>query len=308
MVTIAPSIWCNNNAEELASFYTSAFSDTKIHATTHYPHEGLLDFQQHLAGKVLTIDLEILGTHFIAINAGPEFSLNPALSFMVLFSVHTSSDPQAELETLWEHLTADGTALMPLADYPFSPLYGWVEDKFGVTWQLMLESEEETDTPHEERSRIIPNLMFGKDVVNRAEEAMQYYTSVFPDSRIVDVARHEEPTGPAHTGSLMYADATLSGQWMAFMDSAMEQDFTFTEGVSLLIECETQQEIDHYWSALSHVPEAEQCGWCKDQFGVSWQIAPRNVDSLMDKPAAYSAMMGMKKIDIAALHEAAQER
>ncbi|WP_169514112.1 VOC family protein [Jonesia quinghaiensis] len=171
-MTIAPSIWCNNNAEELASFYTSAFSDTKIHATTHYPHEGLLDFQQHLAGKALTIDLEILGTHFIAINAGPEFSLNPALSFMVLFSVHTSSDPQAELETLWEHLTADGTALMPLADYPFSPLYGW----------------------------------------------------------------------------------------------------------------------------------------CKDQFGVSWQIAPRNVDSLMDKPAAYSAMMGMKKIDIAALHEAAQER
>ena len=98
----------------------------------------------------------------------------------------------------------------------------------------------------------------------------------------------------------MFADLQLFGQWVALMDSGVDQDFTFSPGVSLAVACADQAEIDHCWKHLSSVPEAEQCGWCVDRFGVSWQVLPDNLMELTGRPGGYQKMLEMKKIDIAA--------
>lgn len=143
---ITPNLWFDGNAKEAVEFYLSVFPDSSVHATSYYPEEGLLDFQKDLAGKELTIDFELSGNRFTAINAGPEFKFNEAVSFSIA--------------------------------------------------------------------------------------------------------------------------------------------------------CEDQNEIDYYWEKLSDVPESEQCGWCKDQFGLSWQVVPKNMEELMKKPGAFANMMQMKKIEI----------
>lgn len=157
---IVPNLWFDGNAKEAVDFYASVFPDGRVVATTYYPTEGLLDFQQPLAGKELTLDFELMGQRFTAINAGPEFSFTPAISFLVY--------------------------------------------------------------------------------------------------------------------------------------------------------CDDQAEIDYYWEKLSHVPEAEQCGWCQDRYGLSWQIVPHEMDDLMtgpdgsSDPAVFKALLGMKKLDIAALKAASK--
>lgn len=143
---ITPNLWFDGNAKEAVDFYVSVFPDSKIVATTHYPTEGLLDFQKELAGKELTIEFELNGNRFTAINAGPEFKFNEAVSFS--------------------------------------------------------------------------------------------------------------------------------------------------------IPCKDQAEIDYYWQKLSHVPEAEQCGWCKDGYGLSWQVVPETMEALMRRPEAFAHLMQMKKIVI----------
>jgi predicted 3-demethylubiquinone-9 3-methyltransferase (glyoxalase superfamily) len=147
MKTITPNLWFDGNAQEAVDFYISVFPDSKITSTEYYPTEGLADFQKELAGKVLTIEFELSGNQFVAINAGPEFKFNESISF--------------------------------------------------------------------------------------------------------------------------------------------------------LIPCKDQLEIDNYWEKLSSVPESEQCGWCKDQFGLSWQVVPANMEELMKKPNAFANLMKMKKIEIA---------
>ncbi len=147
MKTITPNLWFDGNAQQAVDFYISVFPDSKIIETSYYPKEGLLDFQQSLAGKELSIEFEMSGNRFIAINAGPEFAFNESVSFM--------------------------------------------------------------------------------------------------------------------------------------------------------IPCKDQEEIDYYWSKLSAVPESEQCGWCKDQFGLSWQVVPQNMSELMKRPDAFASMMNMKKLVIA---------
>jgi len=111
---------------------------------------------------------------------------------------------------------------------------------------------------------------------------------------------YPQPTGPAQPGNLMYADFQILDQWFAVMDSGVEQDFSFNCGVSLMVECADQAELDRYWNQLSAVPEAEQCGWCQDKFGVAWQFIPANLGELMTKPDAYRKLMNMKKIEVAA--------
>ncbi len=146
MKTITPNLWFDGNAKEAVDFYVSVFPDSKIISTEYYPKEGLADFQKGLAGKVLTVEFELSGNRFVAINAGPEFK--------------------------------------------------------------------------------------------------------------------------------------------------------FTEAVSFSIPCEDQKEIDYYWEKLSTVPESAQCGWCKDQYGLSWQVVPQNMEELMHRPNAFANLMQMKKIVI----------
>jgi predicted 3-demethylubiquinone-9 3-methyltransferase (glyoxalase superfamily) len=208
---------------------------------------------------------------------------------------------------MWEALAEGGKILMPLQEYPFSKHYGCVQDKYGVSWQLIL-----TDPEGDERPVVIPSLLFVGDVYGKAEEALQYYVSVFGNAKMGTVAHYPAGMEPDKEGAAMFAEAKLEGQWLVAMDSAREHKFAFSEGVSLLVNCDTQQELDRLWEELSAVPEAEQCGWLKDKYGVSWQIVPVGMETLLQDPdtekaeRAMAAMLQMKKLDLAALQAAAK--
>jgi predicted 3-demethylubiquinone-9 3-methyltransferase (glyoxalase superfamily) len=165
---------------------------------------------------------------------------------------------------------------MPLDKYPFSERFGWIQDKFGLSWQLIL-----TNPEGEERPFIIPSLMFVGDVSGRAEEAINLYLSVFRDSRMGAIMHFGPGQEPDREGTVMFADFMIENQWFAAADSAHEHQFAFNEAISFIVHCDDQEEIDYYWDRLSAVPEAEQCGWLKDKFGVSWQIVPKEMDEMM---------------------------
>ncbi|MEA5052992.1 MAG: VOC family protein [Propionicimonas sp.] len=296
MQKIIPNLWFDHTAAEAAAFYASVFPDAQVTDTQYYPTEGLLDFQQEFAGKELTVGFEIAGYRFIGINAGAEFPLTPSLSFMLNFDADADPAARDQLDALWAALTAGGQVLMPLQEYDFSPHYGWVADRYGVSWQLML-----THPQGVERPFVRPCLLFGGAAQNRAGEAYDYYSQLFPDTQAGPRMLYQQPVGPAIPGrSVLFSELQLLGQWVVLMDAGAEQDFTFNPGVSLMIEADGQTELDRYWAALSAVPEAEQCGWCTDRFGVSWQVIPSNLEQLMQAPDAYATLMGMKKIEIAA--------
>lgn len=295
MQKIIPNIWSNGKAKEAAEFYTATFPDSKIVATSYYPktaQEGLADFQLDLAGKELTVDFEVAGFRFSLINADDTFAPNSSISFMVYFDPAKEGQSKEDLSELYEKLINGGEAIMKLDAYDFSEWYGWVRDKYGVTWQLILMQPQDPEFP-----RIIPSLQFAGPVQNKAREAIDFYTSVFEDtSRGMESPYGEAATGPVSTDNLAYADFKLAGQWFAANDSGVEQDTTFTPGISLMVNCKDQAEIDYLWGKLSTVPEAEQCGWCQDKFGVSWQITPENMEELMKQPGAYKTMMQQHKI------------
>jgi len=209
------------------------------------------------------------------------------------------------LDRLWEQLSEGGTALMPLDAYPFSQRYGWIQDRYGLSWQLML-----TNPAGEERPFIIPSLMFTGNNAGRAEEAIEFYGAVFTGSRRGVTARYPKGMEPDREGTLMFADFALRGTWLAAMDSARDHPFTFNEAISLLVPCETQAEIDYYWEQLSADPQAEQCGWLKDRFGLSWQIWPVAIGEMMRNGTREQidrltqAFLPMKKFDLAALQRA----
>lgn len=159
--------------------------------------------------------------------------------------------------------------------------------------------------------KIVPNLWFD----GNAKEAVDYYVSVFPDSSVLSTVNY--PTeGLADfqqglAGQVLTIEFTLFGQRFLAINAGSE--FKFNEAVSFMINCENQEEIDYYWEKLSHSSENEQCGWCKDKFGLSWQVTPTNIDQRMTgpdgayNPKAFAAMMEMKKLDIAALEAATKE-
>lgn len=296
MQKITPNLWFNHNAREAVEFYTSIFPDSRITGGSTYPDseaEGLADFQRDLAGKDLTITFDVAGYEFVAINAGPEFAPTPALSFMVNFDPSRDAQARKHLDELWGKLIQSGEVLMELGEYPFSKRYGWVKDTYGHTWQLIL-----TNPSGEERPFIVPNFMFSGVLANRAEEALKYYTSLFSNSTSGTIARYEQAIPPVKAGGIMFADFAIENQWFAIMDAPGEHAFGFNEAVSLSVACDDQAKIDKLWHELSTIPEAEQCGWCKDKFGVSWQIVPKNIDELMKKPGAFATMMQQKKIVI----------
>lgn len=297
MQKLVPHLWFDTQAKEAAAFYCSIFPNSEITSgqTMHDTPSG--------DSEVVSFALD--GYHFMAISAGPYFTINPSISFILNFD--PSQDDQAEdhLKQLWDKLSDGGNIRMPLKDYPHSKLYGWVEDKYGVSWQLIL-----TNPAGEPRPFITPVLMFTDDNTNKAEEAIEFYLSIFKNSKPGMLARYAEQTGPAKKDALMFGDFVLEDQWFAAMDSGVTQDFQFNEAVSLLISCDSQEEIDYYWDKLSVVPEAEQCGWLKDKYGVSWQVVSNRLETMMQEGTpeqiarVTQAFLAMKKFDVAKLEAA----
>lgn len=297
MQKIIPHLWFDSQAKEAAAFYATIFPNSKVTNTVVLKNTP--------SGDCDLVSFDIMGLSFQAISAGPYFKLNSSISFMVNFDPSQDVDARKRIDEIWAKLIIGGKILMPLDKYPFSEHYGWVEDKYGVSWQLIF-----TNPEGEERPLIIPSLLFTQTGAGKAEEATNFYIGVFKDAKRGAIARYPAGMEPDKEGTVMFTDFQLEKQWFAAMDSAQKHDFVFNEALSFIVNCDTQEEIDYYWSKLSHIPEAEQCGWCKDKYGVSWQINPTIMNSMMQNGTpeqmarVTEAFMKMKKFDIAALERA----
>lgn len=297
MQKITPHLWFDKQARESAEFYVRIFPESKITNinTIHNTPSGDCD----------VVSFHLWGHDFQSISAGPYFKLNPSISFMVNFDPSQDTQAVARIDEIWNKLIEGGKILMPLMEYPFSKRYGWVEDKYGVSWQLIL-----TNPEGEPRPTIMTSFLFAEEACGKAEAATDYYISVFENAKRGALTRYGAGREPDKEGTIMFTDFMLNGQWFVAMDSAYKHGFTFNEAVSLIVHCDTQEEIDYFWSKLSAVTASEQCGWCKDQFGVSWQITPSHMDELMKGEDAAAtqrktqAMLQMKKIDIEGLKNA----
>ena len=278
---ITPAIWCDGTADEAAQFYTDVFRDTSI--------------AEQAPGIVTTVSIH--GFRLSLINGGNQYAPNPSISCILNFDpllFGGEEQARAYLDELYERLSTGGV-LMELGEYPFSPRYAWVRDRFGMTWQLML-----TDPDGDPRPFVIPSFMFGGTNHAHAEEATDAWIALFDNARRGVLYRYEEG-GPLDAGTVMFTDFTLRGTWMAATDSGTFHDFTFTPGVSIIVSCRDQEEIDRYWAGLSAVPEAERCGWCIDRWGVSWQVVPHNIAELMADAATRDKILQMGKIDLTKL-------
>ncbi|MFA0816479.1 MAG: VOC family protein [Anaerofustis sp.] len=282
-------LWFDKEAAEAGEFYLRVFENSRllsrrmIHGTPSEDAESLI--------------LEIENINLLLLSAGPYFQLNPSISLMI------SCASKDEVLHYWEAFLEGGTIMMPLERYDFSELYGWVSDQFGVSWQIMY-----TDAHID--AKIRPSLMFAGANFGRAEEAIGFYSKVFGKSEIKTISRYGEKVMPNAPQAINFAELILEGQSFAVMENNQEHLFGFNEAFSFIVNCDTQEEIDHYWDSLSAVPEAEQCGWLKDQFGVSWQITPAVMNDMMQQadPAAIErvtqAFLKMKKFDLAELERA----
>lgn len=284
MQKIVPHLWFDKEAVEAAKFYLSVFDDSEGTFTSH--------MHDTPSGDVDIVGFKIMGFEFMAISAGPYFKLNPSISFTV------SCSSAEAVDELWEKLSLDGEILMELGEYPFSPRYGWIQDKYGVSWQIIFFHEMRPE------QKIIPHIMFTQDVCGKAEEAMNFYASIFPDSKVEEIFRYQNQA-PDKDGTVVHAFFELGKQKFGAMDSALPHEFKFNEAVSFIVNCKNQKEIDYFWEKLSAVPESEQCGWIKDKYGVSWQILPENMNELMSRNPEKTtpAMLKMKKIDIESLRK-----
>lgn len=284
---ITPFLWFEDGAEEAMRFYISIFEDSKIISINRYG-EG------SLKGKVLTGEFQLEGQHFMALDGGPEFSFSPAISFFV------NCASKAKLDRYYTALVDGGSVLMPLRKYAFGEKYAWVTDKYGVSWQLYLDSH----TPN-----ILPSIMFICDKHGKTEEAIKFYTSIFEKSAILSIAHydiHDEAPG----GTIKHGRFLLHNQEFLAFDSHQDHDFSITGAISFYVNCEGQDEVEALWDKLTQNGEVMQCGWLKDKYGVTWQIIPSVLPQMLSDPdpdkskRVMEAMLKMKKIDVPALQEA----
>lgn len=297
---ISPMFWFDTQAEDAVKLYTSVFPDSKTGRIACYGKEASAKHGQK-EGDILAIEFELDGQRFNALNAGPHFKINPSISLFATF------ESEGEVNNAWEKLGKDGKVLMALDKYPWSEKYGWLEDRFGISWQIALGDKKNTGG-----QSIVTFLMFVKEHAGQAEEAMKYYTSLFKNSKIEGVMRYGPNAAPDKEGTVQHAQFTLEGQTFMIMDSAHAHAFNFNEAVSLVVNCDTQEEIDYYWEKLTAGgdPKAQMCGWLKDKFGVSWQVVPNILSDMMENPditkkeKLTKAYMNMKKYDISELKRA----
>src|SRR6267143_5046770 len=261
MQTITPHLWFDKEAKGAAEFYTSIFKDSNIKSTA--------TLRNTPSGTVDLLTIHLLGQEFKLISAGPLFKFTPAVSFLV------ACDRKDEVDALWNELSKGGSALMELDEYPFSERYGWTQDRYGLSWQVMFMGDRKIER------RITPTLMFVGDQVGKAEEAINFYASVFHNAKVGHVIRYSDNEEPDKAGTIKHAGVSLEGESFAVMDSAHAHNFTFNEAISFMVHCNTQEEIDYFWVKLSADPKAEQCGWLKDKFGLSWQIVPTVMDEML---------------------------
>lgn len=270
---ITPCLWFNGQGQEAAVLYCSVFADAKITAQSPF-----------------VTGINVSGQNITLLDGGPKYKPTPAISFYYI------CEKPEELDRIWNAFSKEGTILMPLDKYPWGEKYGWLNDKYGISWQLSLGNIDDVG------QKITPCLMFTGKQYGRAEEAINHYSSIFKKSKLDGILRYGTNELPDIEGKVKHAQMGLNGYKIMLMESAGQHNFTFTEGVSLTIHCETQDEIDYYWERLTESGAESMCGWLKDKFGVSWQIVPTILDKIMSDPAkagkAAQAFMAMRKLNI----------
>jgi len=275
---ITPCIWCNHNAQEMAAFYARVFPGSKI-----------------MQSSPAMVSTQVAGAPLALLNGGPQFRPNSAISFFMVF------ETRKDIDSVWAGLLEGGQVMMDIDTYPWSARYGWLQDRFGVNWQLFQGSRAEMN------GTLIPALMFTGTRAGKAEEAIGYYTTSIPGSRIVDLSRYEAGEQDVE-GTLKHGRFLLQGQPFAAMDSSYAHGVAFNEAISFILTCDTQDEIDHYWTLLTEGGEEQMCGWLKDRYGISWQVVPAILPSLMADPdqsrRVIERFLKMKKFDIQALLDA----
>ena len=298
MQKIAPFLWFNDNAEEAVNFYSSVFKNSKIGKATRYSKAGAAASGRP-KGSVMTVSFELEGYNLTAINGGPVFKINPSISFFV------NTKDEKEVDYLWNKLSDGGKVLMELNKYDWSKKYGWVEDKFGLSWQLML-------IDNDIEQKIVPSFLFTDKVYGKANEAINFYSSIFKNAKVDNIFKYGPDFPPNDPDALMYADFTLEGKKFAAMDGKGDHNFHFNEAISFVVNCDDQKELDNFWDKLSEGgdPKAQMCGWLKDKYGVSWQVVPVALSELLSgsnpekSQKVMQAMLQMKKIDIEELKNA----
>jgi predicted 3-demethylubiquinone-9 3-methyltransferase (glyoxalase superfamily) len=270
---ITPCLWYNGQAQEAAALYCSVFTDAKI-----------------TAQSPIVTAINVSGHSITLLDGGPMYKPNPSISFFYI------CEKEDELNKIWNAFSKEGTVLMPLDKYPWSEKYGWINDKFGISWQIALGNLSDVG------QKITPCLMLTDKQYGRADEAIAHYSSIFKNVKIDGILRYGANELPDQEGKVKHAQVALNDQKFMIMESAAPHTFTFTEGISLTIHCETQKEIDYYWEKLTESGAESMCGWLKDKFGVSWQIIPTVLNKIMSDPAkagkAAQAFMSMRKLNI----------
>ncbi len=271
-------LWYDNNAKKAAEFYCSLFKNSKLISSNN----------------VVSI-IEIEHTKIMCLNGGPIYKHTPAISQFV------TSESDEEIHFLWESLSKNGKILMALGKYDWSENYGWCEDEFGVSWQLYKGKMDDV------KQKIVPCFLFVGNTFGKAEKAVNFYINIIENSASEGILKYENTNSPLD-GTVIHSQFRLNDAVFMAMDGAGEHNYTFSPATSFVIECETQQEIDFYWEKLGENGKYNRCGWLEDSFGISWQIVPQILGSLMNNPEKSSkvieAFMQMKKFDIEALLKA----
>ncbi|WP_447642648.1 MULTISPECIES: VOC family protein [Chitinophagaceae] len=275
---ITTCIWCNNNGKEVADFYCSVFPNA------HIDEENGVVTSFHIGDASL-----------MTLNGGPKFRPNPSFSFYVTI------ESEEDLRSIWNQLIAGGKAMMALDEYPWSPLYGWLEDQYGVCWQLTKGKVSEVG------KQVVPFLMFCDRQQGQAENAIAFYESLMPPATPPVIVRYE-PGQVQIDAKVVHSRFRIGQNLFMAIDGGLPQPYNFDEGISFVIHCQSQEEVDDYWNKITEKGKESMCGWCYDAFGVCWQIVPAQITDLLKQPErrdrVFKTLMQMKKLDIAALENA----
>lgn len=272
---IYPCVLFEREAADAGTFYADLYGGT---ASSENPFVTMVD---------------VFGQKLMLLNYGMPIDKTPALN------LHLKIDDDAEVDRIFSALKEGGRELMPLGSYPWSPRYGWVNDRFGTSWQVY------GTGGATQPQTLVPSLMFVGDKVGKCSEAMELYTSTFLNSRSNGAKKDDK-------GNVMHADFEIDGYHLYAMDSEGPHAFDFNNGVSMLVLTDDQAQTDHYWSSLLAGGGKEmQCGWLEDRYGVRWQIAPKAIIAMVGDNAnpekqqrAIAEMMKQIKLEIAPIEAA----
>ncbi len=286
MQPIIPHLWYDTEAKEAVAFYVDLFG-------------GKIDWTYTItdtpSGDSDLIQFQLGDMTLAAISAGPYFKLNESMSLMVNVA------SKYEVTRLYQALSEGGRILMPLGEYPFSPYYVWLEDRFGLSWQLSYAPD--LDKPYQ----FDICLLFSQEQVGLAQPMLDYYKDKLPQASVGQLSYYGEGEAAVEAAKLNYAELLIAGQKMIVMDHGYGGEASFNEAFSLMVYVDSQDELNFYYDLLSAVPEAEMCGWVKDQFGISWQIVPRMLMEAYDTAspetikAVNDAVLTMKRLDFATI-------